>query len=228
MVMSRMLRSLVTVFFTFCFSTYHLYAGVEVAVNDAAAALPDYRPGETFVFTNKRIARVEKIAGEWVTFSSRNGHRYVRHRNIVLPIMQWAIVGKNGKRALHGDAGALWPLAVGNRARFSVLTTIHDEEKKRNVKSAALWQCHVAALETVSVVAGVFSSYRIICDHYSAHSMRILKRYTWHYSPVVNHYVRREVTNFFTGERDHFELIATLPAEKSNALRIKALENMVY
>jgi len=64
-----------------------------------------------------------------------------------------------------------------------------------------------------------------VSDHYSEHSMRILKRYTWHYSPTMNHYVRRAVKNFLTGDRHQIELIATLPAAKSIGLRVTALQD---
>jgi len=80
-----------------------------------------------------------------------------------------------------------------------------------------------AALTTVDVDAGQFSSYQVICVHYSEHSMRILKRYSWHYTHAVNHYVRREVKIFLTGDSHQIELITTLPAAKSNTLRVKAL-----
>jgi len=211
----------------FIFSVVALDLSADEGVVDSESwvTLPQYQPGETFLFTNKRVERVEKVTGDLVVFSSRRGHRYVRHRNVVLPIMEWTMVGKSAKRTVYGDAESLWPLAVGKQAGFRVLTTIHDEEKKRDTRHAALWQCHVAALEMIDVTAGQFSSYRIICDHYSEHSMRILNRYTWHYSPAVNHYVRRAVKNFLTGDSHQIELIATLPAAKSNALRVKALQD---
>jgi len=188
-----------------------------------AADLPNYQVGETFIFSNKRVERVEKNEGDLITFTTRKGRQYVRHRNIVLPIIEWQLAGKTGRRTIHGNADELWPLRVGKSASFRILKNIQDDEKQREVRRVELWHCHVADQENIRVIAGEFSSYRIVCDHYSKQSMRILRRYTWHYASAVGHYVRREVNNFFTGNSDHFELVATLPPGKSNALRVKML-----
>jgi len=187
--------------------------------------LPDYQTGETFIFSNKRIEHIEKTDGELITFSTRKGRHYIRRRNIVLPVIEWQLAGKTGHRTIHGNTDKLWPLRIGNSIRFRVLTNIHDNEKQHTVRRVGLWSCHVTAWENIRVIAGEFSSYRIVCDRYSEQSMRILQRYTWHYSPAVGHYVRREVNNFLTGKSHHFELVATLPPGKSNTRRITALEN---
>jgi len=188
-----------------------------------AADLPDYRPGETFIFSNKRVEHIKSIDDDLITLASRKDHQYTRHRNIVLPVMQWRMAGKTGRRSVHGNAAELWPLRVGNSAGFRILSEIRDNEKQPSVRRVELWRCRVAAREDIHVPAGEFKSYRIVCDHYSENSMRILQRYTWHYSPAVGHYVRREVKNFFTGDSHSMELVATLPPGKGNALRIKAL-----
>jgi len=201
--------------------------GINIAIaqdeEKHAPSLPEYHVGETFIFSNKRVEHIKHIDDELITLSSRKGHQYVRHHNIVLPIIQWQLANKSGSRIFYGNADKLWPLQVGNSARFRVLTTIRDNEKQRERQRVKLWRCHVAALENIRVIAGEFSSYRIVCDHYSEKSMRILRRYTWHYAPVVGHYVQREVKNFFTGNSHHFELVATLPPGKSNDLRVEAI-----
>ncbi|MCF6217190.1 MAG: hypothetical protein L3J62_01390 [Gammaproteobacteria bacterium] len=186
------------------------------------APLPDYEEGETFIFSNKRVEHVEKIEGDLITFSSRKGRHYTRQRNIVLPIIQWQLAGKSGQRTLHGDVNELWPLHVGNQIRFRVLTTVRDDKKQHETRRVELWSCRVPAQENIHVLAGEFASYRIVCDHYSGESMRVLRRYTWNYSPAVEHYVRREVKNFITGDRYQYELASTLRPEQSNSLRIKA------
>jgi hypothetical protein len=91
------------------------------------------------------------------------------------------------------------------------------------MRRVELWRCHVAAQETIRVIAGEFNSYRIVCDQFSGYDMRILRRRTWHYSPAVGHYVRREVKNFSTGNSHYFELVAALPSGKGNAVRVKSI-----
>ncbi len=197
-----------------------LINGVQ-AQDEVPAPLPNYEEGETFIFSNKRVEHVEKIEGDLITFSSRKGRHYTRHRNIVLPIIQWQLAGKRGQRTLHGDVDELWPLRVGNHARFRVLTRVHDNKKQHETRRVELWSCRVPAQENIQVLAGEFASYRIVCDHYSGESMRVLRRYTWNYAPAVEHYVRREVKNFMTGGLYQYELASTLRPEQSNALRIK-------
>ncbi len=209
-------RVYIAIFALGCLATNGVQAQDEIS-----APLPDYEEGETFIFSNKRVEHVEKIAGDLITFSSRKGRHYTRHRNIVLPIMQWQLAGKHGQRTLHGDVDALWPLHVGNHIHFRVLTTVHDDKKQHETRRVELWSCRVAAQENIQVLAGEFASYRIVCDYYSGESMRVLRRYTWSYSPAVEHYVRREVKNFMTGDLYQYELASTLRPEQSNALRIK-------
>ncbi|MCF6323979.1 MAG: hypothetical protein L3J89_06630 [Gammaproteobacteria bacterium] len=212
---------------TLIFSVCSLIATLAQAETEIrhSADLPEYRVGETFIFTNNRVEHIEKNDGDMITISSRKGQQYVRHRNFLLPVIQWQLAGKSGHRTIHGNADDLWPLSIGNSASFRVLTRIYDDVKQHEIRRVALWRCHVAAQENIHVSAGKFSSYRIICDHFSKHSMRILRRHTWHYSPAVGHYVRRDVKNFLTGDHYHYELLASLPPGHNNALRIKAIEN---
>jgi len=215
----------ITLTYVSAFLVFNITVATAKNEREHVVNLPDYQTGETFIFSNKRIEHIEKTDGERITFSTRKGRQYIRRRNIVLPVIEWQLAGKTGHRTIHGNADKLWPLRVGNSTRFRVLTNIYDNEKQHEIRRVELWSCHVAARENIRVIAGEFNSYRIVCDRYSEQSMRILQRYTWHYSPAVGHYVRREVNNFLTGNGYHFELVATLPPGKSNTRRITTLEN---
>ena len=75
----------------------------------------------------------------------------------------------------------------------------------------------------MTVPAGTFAAYPIVCDRFSANSMRVVERLTWHYSPEIGHYVRREARNMGDGVRETNALYAALPPHAANALRIEAL-----
>jgi cytochrome oxidase Cu insertion factor (SCO1/SenC/PrrC family) len=81
-------------FFIFGLTSATVQGGGEVA------DLPEYEPGETFI---KRIEQVKERDGERVTFATRKGRQYIRNRNIVLPVMQWQLAGKTGRRTFKNS-----------------------------------------------------------------------------------------------------------------------------
>lgn len=185
------------------------------------AGLPGYRPGDTFIFDNRRVERVGRIDGEHVVWRTRSGREYVRHRNFIVPILEWQVRDRIGKRKVFGKPNKLWPLKEGRRVRFRVVTETEDLDGSGRRRTVNLWACKVGDKQLTDTDAGPFETFPIQCERFSHNSMRLIQRHTWHYAPTVGHYVRRETVSFFTGERKEFELAVMLPAHLANDRRIR-------
>ncbi len=187
-----------------------------------ANGLPAYEQGQTFIFDNGRVERVQEILGDRVTWAARSGRTYVRDVNPIVPILAWSYRGQEGSRRITGDADRIWPLSAGRSVQFRAVNETRDRDNRMR-RSVHLWTCSVRAMESVLVPAGRFDAYPIVCDRYSASSMRVIERLTWHYAPDVGHYIRREARNMGDGVRETYSLYTALPPRAANAVRIEAL-----
>ena len=185
------------------------------------AGLPGYRPGDTFIFDNRRVERVGRIDGEHVVWRTRSGREYVRHRNFIVPILEWQVRDRIGKRQVFGRPDKLWPLKEGKRVRFRVVTETEDLDGSGRRRTVNLWACKVGDRQMTDTDAGPFETFPVQCERFSHNSMRLIQRHTWHYAPTVGHYVRRETVSFFTGARKEFDLAVMLPAHLANDRRIR-------
>ena len=209
-----------------CAASAPLSAGQSLATPSLAggafeAALPGYRPGDTYIFDNRRVERVGRIDGEHVVWRTRSGREYVRHRNFIVPILEWQVRDRIGKREVFGRPDKLWPLKEGKRVRFRVVTETEDLDGSGRRRTVNLWACKVGDKQLTDTDAGPFETFPIQCERFSHNSMRLIQRHTWHYAPTVGHYVRRETVSFFTGQRKEFDLAVMLPAHLANDRRIR-------
>ena len=187
----------------------------------ATAPLPAYDPGDAFVFSDGRVERVITNDGGSVEWGGVGDSRYRRDVNPIVPILAWRFNGGEGRRSVSRGAAALWPLAPGRSARFSVVTQISRGGKVR--RSVALWSCEVGRPAQVRITAGVFDTLPIQCDRYSPNSMRLAERVVWQWSPDVGHYVQRTVTLYADGSTSHIDLVAALPGASATLARLAAL-----
>lgn len=202
-----------------------LTLSVALALTPALAQaneLPVYQAGQAFIFDNGRVERVEEVTDDRVVWAARTGRTYVRDANPIVPILEWSYRGQEGSRRINGDPDRLWPLQAGRSVQFRAVNETRDREDNLR-RSVHLWTCTVRAQETVLVPAGRFAAYPLVCDRFSAGTMRVIERLTWHFSAEVGHYVRREARNMRDGTRETYALYAALPPHASNPVRIEAL-----
>lgn len=195
-----------------------------LALLAAAVALPDYQPDDAFIFSDGRVERVVAVDGDTVTWSGLGASRYRRSRNPVAPILGWSFAGGTGRRVIGAGAAALWPLAPGRSARFSVMSEVsHGRQARRSI---GLWSCRVGDPASTTVPAGTFATLPIDCERYSAATMRLAERVHWDWSDEVGHYVRRTVRLYFDGSVTTITLVATLAGEDATPARLAALSRM--
>jgi len=197
------------------------YADVEGGLFDSA--LPSYDSGDIYVFSNRRVEWLKSVENDHIVWTTRSGKEFIRDRNFVIPILKWRAGKRKGQRRIYGNPDHLWPLKIGNDARFRVVTektSLKNENSKRSVQH---WQCEVKGYDALTIKAGTFSSYSIVCDRYSPTSMTLLQRKTWHYAPSLGHYIKHETQNYFTGKKESFELAVTLSGRQANVRRLKQI-----
>ena len=187
----------------------------------ASAAGLDPVQGTVFLFDDGRVERFVRRDGDALIWATRRGREYVRAANPAVPILAWRIGTRTGRREVFGAADAIWPPRNGARAQFRVLTEVEDGPENRRYSQA--WSCEVNGPQTITVPAGAFAAYQIICERFSVNSMRLLQRRTWWWSEDLGHYVRRRYQNLRNGEVTDFSLCAALPDRRASAARLETL-----
>jgi hypothetical protein len=159
----------------------------EPAAPLAAAAPPELQPGASFVFrqsSGEEVGfRVVGVEGDDVTWQSDNGWTWTG-KAFFWPVERWQRAGSGGWQEVRGDPEALFPLAVGERAAYRYAG--------RSVDEPAGWsgagRCTVAETERVTVPAGTFDTFKIVCEQGEDLDDPYRIR-TWWYAPAVGHHV---------------------------------------
>ena len=198
-----------------------LFQLLAAATAAAQVPLPEYRPGDAFIFTGGRVERVRHVQGAALSSSARGRASWIRSRNPVVPILGWRFADGEGRRTIGGDPGGLWPLRDGGSVRFRMVTEFVREKKR--LRAVALWSCRTGASAPVSVPAGTFDALPIVCERYSPTTMRLAERIRFDWAPEVGHYVRRQSTLYASGEKSDYRLVAALTGESATEARISAL-----
>ena len=177
-----------------------------------AEALPEYRTGSTFVYSDGRAETVVGTAGEKVHWRSQSGAAFTSYRNFALPWAQWTSDAGSGRRTLNVRPSALWPLKVGKEISFSAQTVVDPSTPPRETsETIEAWRCRVEGKERISVVAGSFDTIKVVCERTLAESQPRLTR-VWYYAPQVGHYVRfNDIYDAMELDR-HVELVAIRPS----------------
>lgn len=187
-----------------------------------AQDMPRYEAGQAFIYDNGRVEVVRAAADDRVTWAARSGRTYVRDANLIVPILEWSYRGQEGRRTIIGDPGRLWPLDAGRSVQFRAVNETRDRDDRLR-RSVHLWRCGTRAQQIITVPAGRFTAYPIVCDRFSPSSMRVVERLTWHFAPDVGHYIRREARNMSDGVRETYSLYTALPPHASNPVRVESL-----
>lgn len=181
-----------------------------------AAPLPEYTKGTTFVYSNGSWETVMDTApGEviWINhqeYVSTGSPDFTRRRK------RWQKRTRQGTReftqrqdVLFRPPLTLWPLTEGKVAGHTETGSWSENgESERSYRTQ--WRCEVEATERVSVMAGEFDTYRVVCRRY--HNSRLREKKTWYYAPEVEHYVLR-ISEYYDGRSSRrLELLAILPS----------------
>lgn len=185
--------------------------------------LPEYEPGDAFVFSDGRVERVIAADGGRMTWAGLSGPSYARSRNFVVPVLQWRSGRATGRREVHGNPDALWPIAKSKSARFRVVTETQANAQASPRRSVSLWVCKTAKPKTFTVTAGTYETIPVKCDRYSPTTMRLLEQREWDYAPELGHYVRRVTVNYLRGTSRKAELVAALSGPAASKARLTAL-----
>jgi hypothetical protein len=185
--------------------------------------LPDYAPGDAFVFSDGRVERVVAVNDSHVTWAGLSGPSYRRSRNFIVPVLQWRTGRATGEREVRGNPDALWPLDRPKSGRFRVVTEVKPNPQASARRSVSLWVCKASKARSFTVQAGTYNAIPVVCDRYSPTTMRLIERREWDYAPDLGHYVRRVSVNYLRGTNRSVELVAALSGPAATKARLTAL-----
>ncbi len=189
----------------------------------APVSLPDYAPGDAFVFSDGRVERVVAAEDGYVTWAGLSGPSYRRSRNFIIPVLQWRTGRAAGEREVRGNPDEIWPLDRPRSGRFRVITNIKTNPQATAKRSASLWVCKTSKARNFTVAAGTYNAIPVVCDRYSSTTMRLIERREWDYAPELCHYVRRVNLNYLRGTTRTVELVAALSGPAATKARLTAL-----
>ncbi len=189
----------------------------------ALVPLPEYNPGDAFVFSDGRVERVIAADGDRMTWASLSGPTYERSRNFIIPVLSWRRGRGTGTREIRGNPDALWPVKASQSVRFRVIAQTRTNPQAKTKRSVSMWMCKTSKPRAFTVAAGTFDAIPVLCDRYSSISMRLIERREWDYSPEVGHYIRRVTVNYVRGTSRSIELVAALTGPAASPARLAAI-----
>lgn len=187
------------------------------------APLPNYRVGDAFVYSDGRVERVVAVKGNRITWAGLGKTRYTRNRSFFTPILSWRFGRGSGRREIVGEADSLWPLAKPASVRFRAIAYTKPKPTSRERRAMTLWTCASKKSKMIATPAGDFATIPVICERFSATTMRLIERIEWNYAPDLGHYVRRSSIDYFRGTRSTILLTAALSGPAANKRRLIAL-----
>ena len=161
-----------------------------------------YISGTVFVYASGRWDRVQSVNGENVEWINHRGHSSVSSHDFTFRPIRWTSGTHEGTRyfdpaefLFSSKAFSLWPLSVGKTSGYYENNVWHAfAEPYRTYK--AYWSCKVEAKAKVTVPAGSFDTFKIVCVRYSGRlpsSHTFSREYrTWYYAPEIKHWVAYE------------------------------------
>ena len=207
---------------------------ISAELESASTSLPEYRKGTTFIYSDGSWERVTASTLETVSWTDYRGKVSSGSPDFTYKRDQWRTKTRQGKRTfttrsdliLKGDQ-TLWPLRKGNTSRFTETGTWRKEGQPENSYQTE-WTCKVIGTERVSVMAGTFDTWKILCKRYNvskrSKKSRLREEKTWFYAPKAGHYVLTTTKYHYRREPVHLELLAVLPP--INDLSEKEIDQM--
>ncbi|MET0094758.1 MAG: hypothetical protein ABW120_14555 [Sedimenticola sp.] len=155
----------------------------------APAQLPDYLPGEYFIFNNKTMYTVTGKKKGMITWETNTGLTKVNTSNFLIPDLKWHRKSRSSEGHTPAPHDIMWPLKTGNRAEIHFQQTITKTDGSEPTVITRDWRCEVEGTERITVQAGTFDTYRTLCTRNSPTSGRFRASKTYYYAPTVGHYV---------------------------------------
>jgi peptidoglycan hydrolase-like protein with peptidoglycan-binding domain/surface antigen len=150
---------------------------------DDPAEGPIYERGDTYTYTDGHVETVQSVNGRRVQWQDAMGLRWSADPDFSLP------PGRSDSGAIIAQHRALsWPLHVGATAAY-IANAAAAGQRTADRNTADHWQCSVESREQISVAAGIFDTYKIVC-RLDGDPLGTTQSRTWYYAPAVGHYVR--------------------------------------
>ncbi len=136
----------------------------------------------------ERHYTVTKVDTPWFTVRANKETETVLNRNFLTPAKSWTGSNAGVMRVVAGDPDALFPLVVGNTAKFT------DAGKNKK----ASWDgsgntCTVKGTGSIKVKAGDFDAYTIVCKRGIG---KFSSNTTYYYAPGPQMVVKYRKTGF--------------------------------
>ncbi len=179
--------------------------------------LPSYQAGDTYIFDDGSVEKVVSTQGELIHWESHGGAMsFTRHRNFIIPKLQWETHQKRVTNQYSGEKHLLWPLQQGKSAFLSTIVAVQDKPSPGTKSYIHHWRCHVEEAVRIEVAAGRFETQKIECRRTSVMG-RWMQTRTWYYAPSVGHYVFQQDEYAPTKYRRHLkrrrEMVAAIPSD---------------
>ena len=198
-------------------SKHQIFADPEIL----SPGLPNYKPGTTYVYSDGSWETVVAVSAQLVKWRDDRGRLYSKNPDFTYPSSYWESSTRRINRSfarrddsLMSPGMSLWPLQKGNFSGYTEqVTSQKNMEAQKSYRRN--WTCEVVDAERVSVMAGEFETWKIICKRYNnfqkPSNARVVATKTWYYAPKIEHYVSAE--RQFSGGRAtrRLELLAVLP-----------------
>ena len=186
------------------------------------APLPSYSQGTTFVYADGKWETVMDNSSGIITWKDHRNYAYSGSPDFSHRPSKWqsktrSVTRQFGPRTdvFIQSVTTLWPLRVGNVASYSETGTWVGKGGAESSYHTA-WSCAVTGTERVSVLAGDFDTYKIVCKRYFVSRKkktrtRLREVKTWNYAPEVGHHVLATTTYYSDKKPRRQELLAVLP-----------------
>ena len=187
------------------------------------AGIPQYLAGTTFVYANGTWETVIAATPDKVTWKNHRGYISAGSPDFTYRRSEWQTRKRQGNRHFsprtdisYPPATSLWPLAAEKGAAFRENGQWRETQGPEKTYTS-IWSCEVQGTERVSVLAGEFDTWKIVCKRYAANrygsASKVKEVKTWYYAPEVNHPVLTTWRYTYARPSKSVELMAVLPPE---------------
>lgn len=183
---------------------------------DAIAALPDYEPGDTYVYSDEIARSVVRVGAERVSWRESTGDTYVTMRAVGLPLLDWESGTWRGRADIERSAIAGWPPAEGHEIAFDVRSEEWNGAEGDDASRLTIderWVCRNEGPRKIGVPAGRFDTVVIACERSPSPAGAWQKR-IWYYAPDVRHPLRRDDLDGAGTRLESIGLVAAMPGGK--------------